>query len=225
MKELLNKINAKWYYVFADLISKGSLFLIIFLFSYLVIPDDYGNLSLFNSLVTLFFVIVSMNLTNNFITRKKGDKESNLEEIISTIVSFLFILNIIFFITGFILYQNINQVYSISTKLIFWSLLTAIFTCYFDLLQTLFVVHYKKIQYFITSVLYSFSLVIFSFATIFIFPKLGIYSIVFSRFALLFLFTICSIIFLKKHFHLKLQIKKNILKEALLFSTPLIYIV
>ena len=79
MKNLLEKINEKWFYIFADLFSKASIYVLMLIFSYIVSPEDYGSLSLFNSLVTIFFVFINLNLTNSYITKKRLEKNANFK--------------------------------------------------------------------------------------------------------------------------------------------------
>lgn len=221
---IVNKIkgiSAKWYYMAADLFVKGSMYLLTLIFSYAVLPEVYGNLSLFNSLVTLFFVIASMNLTSSFITRKRFDDDDDFSNIMSTVVTFLLIINVIFLILSYILLNNFTVIYSVPCNLILWSIIAAILTCYFDLLQRIFITDGNKMRYLLASIIYGILLIILSFLILFIFNNTGIYSIIYAKCLLLFCYSIYTIIYVKKTYNTNFKIDILILKEGLIFSIPL----
>lgn len=222
MKKMLDKVNEKWFYVFSDLFNKASIYFLALAFSYIVLPEQYGSLSLFNSLVTLFFVFISLNLTHSYVTKKRLDDNCNFKDILSTIITFIFIMNILFIIIAVILFSFDITIYSISPKIIFCSIFTAILTSNYELLQTVLVTEKDKKRYLINGLCFSILLVILSFTILFLFKKINIYAIIFSKIFLLFAFSIYSLFYLKKKYDFKLKINLQILKEALVFSAPLI---
>lgn len=222
MKNFLKNIHTKWYYTFADFISKGSFFVLIFIIAYFLSPEEYAKISLFNSLVTLFFTIISLNLTSSYITKKKFEANADFNKIISTLTSFLLILSIVVALIAIFIFKNINLIYNIPSQLIFLSIIVSIFNIYFDLLITIFIAEKKKFHYLIISIIYSALLFIISVSLLILLPSIGVYALIYARLLILIIITIYSLLFLRKHFLLKLHIDFKLLKDALLFSFPLL---
>ncbi len=221
MKNLLEKINEKWFYIFADLFSKASIYVLMLIFSYIVSPEDYGSLSLFNSLVTIFFVFISLNLTNSYITKKRLEKNANFKDVLSTIMAFIYLLNIIFIIFAILIYIFNITLYSIPALLFLCSIIAAILNCNYELLNTTLVAEGNKKKYLFLGLLFSIALFIISLILVVIYPKISIYAIVITKIILLLSFSLYSTHFFKKKYDIKLKINKKILKEALKFSLPL----
>ncbi len=221
MKTLLEKINEKWFYIFADLFSKASIYLLMLIFSYLVIPEDYGLLSLFNSLVTIFFVFISLNLTSSYITKKRLEKKADFKSILSTVITFIYILNIIFAIFAIIIYIFDITLYSIPSLLFLCSITTAILNCNYELLNTILTAEGNKKKYLVLGLIFSIALFAMSLILVLVYSKISIYAIIITKMLLLLLFSVYSTHLFKKRYDLKIGIDKKILKEALKFSIPL----
>ena len=221
IKRLLDKINEKWYYIFADLFNKASIYILTFVFSYIVLPDSFGRLSLFNSLVTVFFVFVSLNFTSSYITKKRLEPKCNFTEILSTIITFIFIVNVIFIVFATLIWLFKINIYSVGYVIIICSIITAILNCNYELLLTILVTEKEKKHYLIISVLFSILLIALSFLLFFCFKNLNVYAIIFAKMILLLSFSLYSIIYMKRKYNFHLHINKIVLKDALRFSVPL----
>ena len=221
MKKLLENINEKWYYIFADLFNKTTIYILMLSFSYMVIPEDYGLLSLFNSLVTIFFVFVSLNMTSSYITKKKLESNVDFKKILSSIITFIYIINVFFIIGAILIYLLNITIYSIPAMLFMCSIFTAVLNCNYELLNTVLVAEKNKIRYLVYSLIFSISLLSLSFLLVILCPSLSVYAIIITKIGILLVFSIISINFLKKRYGLEFKIDKEILKEALKFSLPL----
>lgn len=222
INKTIDKINEKWIYVISDLFSKASIYFLTLVFSYIVLPKYFGNFSLFNSLVTVFFVLASLNLTNSYIMKVKSDKNCDFTKVLSTIITFIIIINIVFLLFGGLILLLDISVYSISPIIIFLSLATAVLNCNYELLLTVLVAEKEKKKYLVIGISFSIILIVLSLFLFFCFKKLNIYSIIITKMLLLAIFSGYSLHYMKKKYDIKFNIDKNILKNALKFSVPLI---
>ena len=219
-----DKIHDKWYYTLADLITKGGFFVLILILSYMLPTSDYAKISIFNSLVTLFFSIISLNLTNNYITKIKFDvDQKKYEEIISTIISFLILVSFVVSLIAILFYKNEYAFLNIPTKIFIYSIFVSVFHIYFDLLTTIYVVEKKRKSYLIISIIYSVSLFVFSMLLLFSFNNFGLYALIISRLFVLAAISGYSILYFHKNYALKFKIKLKLLKNAIIFSFPLLF--
>ena len=119
-----NRIDAKWYYILSELVNKGSSYGILLILSYFLTDVQYGQITLFNSILTLAVVFASLDLTRNYITRMFFDKDANIKDIIESIVSFLAVFSLLLLLVIVVVMQ-FKEIYSVPTGLISLGILIA----------------------------------------------------------------------------------------------------
>lgn len=217
----IKKLDSKWYYVVSELFNKGSSYGILLVLSYFLTSEEYGEITLFNSILTLAVVFVSLNMTRNYIIRIFADQGRGIGKVIETIVSFLVVFNLLS--VGVIcLLSCFDSLFHVPTILISSGILVAIFMINYDILQGLLVASEKKIVYCVLSILYSIFSVVFALGVYFIFPQTGIFSFIGMKLALAVISCIAATIYFIKRYHIRFHVDWSILKPALIYSLPLI---
>ncbi len=217
----LKKIDSKWYYVVSEMFNKGSSYAIILFLSYFITDVQYGYITLFNSVLTLAVVFVSLNLTKSYITRVYFDKGANINEVIGTIVSFLAAFSLIAFAVGGLVLLT-DTIYSIPTELICAGMVVAVFMSNYDIMQALMVVSEEKIQYCAVSILNSGGTALLTLVMFLAFPKLGIYAFIGAKSVVAIISCLGSFLYLTKKYKLQFKINRKVLFPALKYSLPLI---
>lgn len=216
----LKHLDSKWYYMLSELVNKGSSYGIMLILSYFLTDIQYGEITLFNSILTLAVVFASLDLTRNYITRMFFDKHTNIKDVIESIVSFLVAFNVVLLIIIAII-TPIKEIYSVPTHLISLSILVAIFMSNFDILHAILVAEEKKIFYCVMSIVYSVAVFAVCLLVYFLFPKTGIYAFIGSKLVMSIFASAFSIIFFVRKFHIRFRIQWHIIKPAVLYSAPL----
>lgn len=216
----LKRLDSKWYYMLSELVNKGSSYGMLLVLSYFLTDIQYGQITLFNSILTLAVVFASLDLTRNYITRMFFDKSTNVKDVIESIVSFLIIFNVVLIIM-IALIAPIKEIYSIPTNLISMGILVAIFMSNFDILSAILVAKEKKIFYFVVSAIYSVGTFIICMAVYFIFPKSGIYAFIGAKLILSIISSVFSVVFFVQKYKIRFRIQWHIIKPAILYSAPL----
>lgn len=226
MKFKINKFNINiknglLFTLFSFLNNGVNFFLIMILAKYLS-PEGYGYLNLFNTLIIVATVFISLGCTsyiaNSFFRKKRRDFKKIITIILYIgLVSFL-LITILIFLLGSILEQYIG----LTPKFQFY----AFFICFFQLFTTINLeiwrIQEKPIKY----GLYSMSVVVLNFSlTIFfvVIVKMEWEGRVISQLIVSAIFCLISLIFLYKRKLLVLKkIEIPLIKETLLFGLPLI---
>lgn len=216
----LKKLDSKWYYVISEMFNKGSSYGILLILSYFLTDTQYGYVTLFNSILTLSVVFVSLNLTRNYITRIYFDKENNIKDVVQTIVSFLAVFNIVAVVV-IIVVSQFDMIFSVPSELISFGVLVAMFMSNYDIVQGLLVAAEKKQMYCGLSIIYSTASVILALSVYLLFPQTGIYSFIGSKLFIAIISCIGALIYFIKVYHIRLHIDGMILKQALYYSLPL----
>jgi len=98
-------------YITGDVLVKGTAFLTLPLYSYLIMPSEYGVLGLLNALVALLPVVLTFGYINAFV---RFFFESQERTIISTFVYLGLLLNIFYLLVSMIIYQLIVYKFDIN---------------------------------------------------------------------------------------------------------------
>lgn len=218
--KILKKLDAKWYYMLSELVNKGSSYGILLILSYFLTDVQYGQITLFNSILTLAVVFASLDLTRNYITRMFFDKDANIKDIIESIVSFLAVFSLLLLLVIVVVMQ-FKEIYSVPTGLIALGILVAIFMSNFDILHAVFVATEQKVSYCIISIIYSVSVFGVALGTYFLFPETGIYAFIGAKLFLSFISSVCSVAYFVYKYHIRFRIKWNIITPAIKYSAPL----
>lgn len=114
-------------YLIAELFNKAIAFLTIPVFTRLLLPEEYGVLSIFTSIVSIFTVIMGLNM-NGSITRKfhEGDKE--FYAFLGTNLTFLIVLNLLLLTLGYVFRVFFASFFSIDDKLFYLAILVSSFS-------------------------------------------------------------------------------------------------
>lgn len=217
----LKKIDSKWFYIVSELFNKGSSYGILLILSYFLTSAQYAQITLFNSILTLAVVFVSLNLTRSYITRIYLDKTQNIKDSIETILSFLLLCGVVgLLVAGLLL--NTDSIFNIPTPLISAAIVVAIFMSSYDMLQGLLVAAEEKIVYCVLSIIYSVSSVTLSLGLFFLFPALGIWAFIGMKLFLALVTCLGALVYLIKKYKIRFRINSMVLKPALCYSLPLI---
>ena len=217
----LKKIDSKWFYVVSELVNKGSSYGILLILSYFLTSAQYAQITLFNSILTLAVVFVSLNLTRSYITRIYLDKTQSIKDNIETILSFLLLCGVVSLLAAFLLLR-VDSVFNIASPLISAGIIVAVFMSGYDILQGLLVAAEAKIAYCVLSIIYSVSSVILSLGLYFLFPALGIWAFIGMKLFLALVTCLGATAYLIKKYQIRFHIDGKVLKPALCYSLPLI---
>lgn len=168
-------------YLVADTISKGSNYMLLLFFSYVLTVEQYGEISLYNSLVTLFMIVFSFNMTRGYITRAYYDESISFPKLVGTVSVFLLALNGFFLLVSGIVYVQHNQMFDMSSTLISTSIITAVCAQFVDLQISTFNAKRETNKYFIWSTGVSVVLFVSSIVFYYLFHGLGLYSLILAR--------------------------------------------
>lgn len=218
LKKIWN--NDKTRYLIADMISKGSNYLLLLFFSYVLTVEEYGELSLYYSLVTLFLVVLSLNMTRGYITRAYYDDTIDFKQLMGAITVFLLAINGLFLIVSAVLFFQHTHYFDLSTTLIASSIVTAVSTQFVDLQNSMFNAKRDTQRYFYWST--AISLVLFggSVGFYYWFNELGLYSLVVSKIIISLIASIVILITFRREFSFRYN--KAIIRNVLTFSLPLV---
>ncbi|MBO8173588.1 MAG: oligosaccharide flippase family protein [Bacillaceae bacterium] len=125
---LKNKVvKAGSWYTLTEFFIKGITFLTIPIFTRLLTPADYGVVSLYETWVAIFTIIIGLNL-NTSITKGKYDFKDNYDAFVSSII-FLSVLLFFGYIVIFFLFGNfIENIIGLSPILLYFLIFQAYFT-------------------------------------------------------------------------------------------------
>ena len=224
IKKVFNNkvVKAGSWYTFTELFLKGITFLTIPIFTRLLSTVDYGIVSLYTTWVSIFTIIIGLNL-NTSITKAKYDFRDEYDSFVSSII----FLSLVIFLGYIIIFTTLgSKIQSISgfSGFLFYFM---IFQSYFSFIRTSLIAKlrveykYKKISIIsilinIIGVITSIALIIYLFEDKTYIGKIlgnGIFIIISGLFFL---------IYLLKSGSGKL-INKNYWKYALVLSIPLIF--
>lgn len=107
LKETLNNkiFKAGSWYTISNFFVKGINFLTIPIFTRILTTDDYGVVSLYNTWVAIFIIIIGLSL-NESIRRGKYDYENEYDEFVSSITGLSFLIFGVYIVI-FVLFNNV----------------------------------------------------------------------------------------------------------------------
>lgn len=115
-------------YLIAELFNKGIIFLTIPIFTRLLLPEEYGIISIFGSVIMILNVIMSYNL-NITVTRRYHEDYGEFDEFIGTNLIFLLVSNIFFILIAFLLKEQIASLFGIDSIIFFIAVIISALTC------------------------------------------------------------------------------------------------
>lgn len=139
-------------YLLAELFNKSIVFLTIPIFTRLLSPEEYGILSIFNTIGTIAIVFLGLNFHAS-LSRKFYEKTDDFGEFLRSNIMFLIILQIcgLFFLYFF--KTPISNIFNINSNLFIWAIIISIFGFYIELLKAYFQVNQQSKKFLKISVL------------------------------------------------------------------------
>lgn len=214
-----NTLRNFFHYFIGDIFVKGFLFISLPLLSNILSPSEYGKLSLINSAIMILYVFISFNL-QNAITNQYMKEKNNFDEYLGSILLFLPPTQLLF-LGLYPLYKNmLSTLLQISTNDLLWVVIICIqlsyiyiYTSYLQASQQS--AKFVKINMFSKLTEISFIFIIAIYLT---------HDKYLSKIIAQFIINIILIMYLIPLFRdiAKLKFNYIYLKEALLFSVPLI---
>jgi len=113
-------------YLIADFFNKALGFAAIPIFTRLLLPEEYGIIAIFMSIISIFTVLMSVNL-HGALAIKYYEKENDFDEFVGSNILFILILNFFLITLFFIFREYIASFFSISSYLFFIAIVTSFF--------------------------------------------------------------------------------------------------
>lgn len=141
MQRLLTKIekirknnffNHSKNYLIADFFNKALAFITIPIFTRLLLPEEYGILAIFSSIISIFTILMGMNF-HGAINRKYYEKDNEFYSFLGSNIIFILIVNIIFISVCFILRNSLSSFFSIDSKLFFTAIIISSFSFFIQM--------------------------------------------------------------------------------------------
>jgi len=104
-------------YFTADLIAKAVAFLMLPVLTYALTPDDFGILSVFNSLTVLFLTLLTLN-TYTSIGRYYFEENADFSSFLSSVLVFVFCISVFIYISVFYFKDGISAYMGIPESLV-----------------------------------------------------------------------------------------------------------
>ncbi|MBN1523566.1 MAG: oligosaccharide flippase family protein [Spirochaetales bacterium] len=206
-------------YLIGEIFNNAIVFMTIPIFTRLLVPDDYGLLSVFTSLISIFSVIFGLNIHSSA-ARKYYEKDGEFKNFLGTNLIFLVIFNIILITILFFLKDSIAVFFSVDSNLFFIAVIVSSFT-FFTLLQlSYFRASQKSLSYAILSIIKNLAITVIAIAWIYYLPENKYLGKIYAQLIVTAVFFIIFIVNLFRLSSLSFNVKH--LKYSLLFGIPLI---
>ncbi len=214
-KFVLNSSN----YLIADFFNNAIAFLTIPIFTRILTPSDYGLVSVFNSYVRIFSIVLGFNI-HGAIFRRFFEKEGEYPSFIGSNLIFLIIIDGFILFIFFLNRSIISRLLSISENIFIFSICLSILTIFYQMYLSLLQAHQNSRKYAILSV--------FRNSVITILSVLWVYSLsdekyngkIYSQLVISVLLSIYSVICLLKES--KISFRWKDINYSLSYGIPLI---
>lgn len=111
-------------YLIAEFFNKGIVFITIPFFTRFLIPEEYGLLAIFTSVVSIFTILNGLNL-HGAVTRRYYEEDNNFKSFLGSNLLFATVINITILIVGYILKDQIASFFRISGNLFYIGLIVS----------------------------------------------------------------------------------------------------
>lgn len=121
-------------YITADFLQQGLAFLTIPIFTFLLSPEDYGYLAVYNSLVSLLTLIIGLNLRSS-VVRFYHDENIVRKVFIGNITFAVILISVSLFLLLFVFKNYLSSLLTIPTALFYFAIIVSLFNVFFSTFQ------------------------------------------------------------------------------------------
>lgn len=203
-------------YITGDILVKGLSFLMLPIFSHLILPSEYGVLGLLSAIVAFMPTVLTLSYMNGFV---RFSIETNEKTLISTFIFLGIILNIIYFVIALLLYKLVIYSYEISFNYYLLSIITSVIVFIFHILMVYFQSISDAKSYMKMSVLYGLLGIFLNFIFV-TYMEDNILAMLLANFMNTLVFTLASLIIIYPKFFWD-SISFSLGKEVLIYTAPL----
>lgn len=217
--DLLSFLSHSKNYISADFFQKGLVFLSIPIFTRILTPEEYGLLSIFTSLVTIFTVFTIVG-GRGALVRYYHEVNYDFSRFIGSIILFYFIYLLIFGLSSSLCYESLAEFIKTPSKVVLYAIIVSIFLVFSSLYLSFLQAAKNSKRYSIISVSINSVILIASIIWMILLTKDKYFGRIYAQLAINGVFTIFFIYNLIKiaNFNFKLGYVKDLLK----FGVPLI---
>jgi len=204
-------------YSFGEILVKGISFLVLPLYSYMILPGEYGTLGFLNSLVVFLPFIFTFYYLYAFVRFAVNIKPQRL---ISTYFYMGILLNIFYLFGALIVYYLFISYYNIALKYYIMSVLASASIFLFQILQMYYRSCGNAKQYLYMSSFYTLAGVVLNIVFLTIFQD-NVFAMLLANLTLALLGSLVAYRVLTKYIHLKL-VDRALILTILKYSIPLV---
>lgn len=214
-----SKIRHLMNYIVGNFFTKGLAFISIPILTRLLTPEDYGIISLYESLVLVFMSIIGLGMSTG-ISRYYFEKQKDMEVFLKSNLLFLLIYGSIISLVIYFASPEIGNKINLDFKIIRLAIIGGALRIIFDIYQRLLMSSKKSKEYNITGIVKS--LVVLSITIcLALILKEKFYSKIYATLSFGIMFFLVLIIKYRKKFNCLVIDSKHI-KYTLVYSVPLI---
>lgn len=131
-KKQANVFSHSRNFMIAELFNKGVSFLTIPIFTRLLSPSEYGVLAIVTSIVSIFTVIMGLNIAGA-VNRKYLEFHKDFDQFMGTNLAFYSFSNILFLFLGFLFKDFLGAFFAVSGSVFFTGMLISCFSIYIQI--------------------------------------------------------------------------------------------
>ena len=126
----MNKVKSNGFfyhsknYLIAEFFNKGIVFLTIPIFTYLLSPEDYGVISIYAAIISIFIVFMGLNFHTS-VARRYHEDTNDFDAFFGSNITFLTLLNIILILVFFLLKEYLATFFAIDSHIFFIAIIVS----------------------------------------------------------------------------------------------------
>lgn len=207
------------YYLIAELFNKGLGFLTIPIFTRLMMPSDYGIVSVFTTIISIFGVLMALNIQSS-IGRKYYDDDNEFGSFLWTNVIFLIFFCAFLFFVIYVLRGKFSEYFGVDNMVFLIAIIVSILNIFTDAELIYLQVSQQSKNYALISVVRNLIIASSGIFLVYFMKENRYYGRIYSQLICSFFIMFFSIYNIKKLFVYKFKIQH--LKYSLSFGIPLI---
>ena len=119
-----NFFNHSKNYLIAEFFNKGIVFLTIPIFTHLLLPEDYGIISIYAVIISIFIVLMGLNIHTS-VVRRYHEENDGFNEFLGINIIFLIVINIIFIFLFYLLKNYLASFFGIDSNILFIAIIVS----------------------------------------------------------------------------------------------------
>ncbi len=126
----MNKVKSNGFfnhsknYLIAEFFNKGIVFLTIPIFTYLLSPEDYGVISIYAAIISIFIVFMGLNFHTS-VARRYHEDTNDFNAFLGFNITFLILLNIVLILIFFMLKEYLATFFAIDSHIFFIAIIVS----------------------------------------------------------------------------------------------------